>query len=203
MQAANEQRAKFHHMKDGTVEDWTIIGGEAAQHAKGLCGRLLAHLKLLEGDCGGFPIDRLAHCLQTATLAHKDGKDEEYVVCALLHDIGDTLGPANHADIAATILEPFVSEDNAWMVRHHAEFQGYYFLHHLGLDRNMRDQYRDHPLYDYTLEFIEKYDAPAFDPEAETFPLSFFEPMMERVFAKPKQSMYMRENNGMYEVAEA
>ena len=125
------------------------------------------------------------------------------MVCALLHDIGDTLGPANHADIAATILEPFVSADNAWMVRHHAEFQGYYFLHHLGLDRNMRDQYRDHPLYDYTLEFIDKYDAPAFDPEAETLPLAFFEPMVERVFAKPKKSMYMGENSGMYEVAEA
>ena len=52
-------------------------------------------------------------------------------------------------------------------------------------------------------EFIDKYDAPAFDPEAETFPLAFFEPMMERVFAKPKKSMYMGDNEGMYEVAEA
>ncbi len=89
------------------------------------------------------------------------------------------------------------------MVRHHAEFQGYYFLHHLGLDRNMRDQYRDHPLYEYTLEFIEKYDAPAFNPETETFPLAFFEPMMERVFATPKKSMYKKENQDMYRVAEA
>ena len=90
-------------------------------------------------------MDRLTHCLQTATLAHKDGKDEEYVVCALLHDIGDTLGPANHADIAAVLLQPYVSEENHWMVKHHAVFQGYYFFEYLGLDKNMREQYRITP----------------------------------------------------------
>jgi predicted HD phosphohydrolase len=167
-------RAKFHHMKDGTAEDWMIIGQEAQAFAASLHQRLIDHLMLLKDDCGGFPVDRLTHCLQTATLAHKDGKDEEYVICALLHDIGDTLGPANHADIAATILEPYVSEENHWMVKHHAIFQGYYFFEYLGLDRNLRDQYRDHPYYARTLEFIEKYDAPAFDPEAETYSLDFF-----------------------------
>ena len=194
MQAETEQRAQFHHMKDGTVEDWAIIGGEAAKHAKGLSARLQQHLTLLQGDCGGFPVDRLTHCLQTATLAHKDGKDEEYVVCALLHDIGDTLGPANHADVAAVLLEPYVSEANHWMVKHHAIFQGYYFFHYLGLDRNLRDQFKDHPHYERTLEFIEKYDAPAFDPDAECFELSFFEPMMERVFKEPKRSLYLNES---------
>ena len=190
MNTAVPERAKFHHMKDGTLEDWTIIGAEVQEFSRTLYRRIIDHLLLLEGDCGGFPVDRLAHCLQTATLAHKDGKDEEYVVCALLHDIGDTLGPANHADIAAVLLQPYVSEANHWMVKHHAIFQGYYFFEYLGLNRNMREQFKDHPLYDRTLEFIEKYDAPAFDPDAETYPLSFFEPMIQRVFEKPKQSLY-------------
>lgn len=185
-------RAKFHHMKDGTLEDWTIIGSEAAAFTKQLPQRIIDHLLLLKDDCGGFPVDRLTHCLQTATRAHKDGRDEEYVVCALLHDIGDTLGPANHADVAAVLLEPYVSEENYWMIKYHAIFQGYYFFHHLGLDRNLRDQFKDHPLYQYTLDFIEKYDAPAFDPEAETYPLSFFEPMLARVFAQPKKSLYQK-----------
>ena len=129
-------RAKFHHMKDGTAEDWAIIQQEFSQFSSELPDRMMTHLMLLEGDCGGFPIDRLTHCLQTATLAHKDGRDEEYVVCALLHDVGDTLGPFNHADIAAVLLEPFISEQNHWMVKHHAIFQGYYFFHHLGLFGN-------------------------------------------------------------------
>ena len=190
MSAAEQHRARFHHMKDSTAEDWKIILGEVKSFAGGLPDRMMAHLKLLDGDFGGFPVDRLTHCLQTATLAHKDGRDEEYVVCALLHDIGDTLGPFNHADVAATLLQPFVSEQNHWMIKHHGIFQGYYFFHHIGLDRDQHKQFEDHPYYAYTREFIDKYDAPAFDPAAESYPLEFFAPMLERVLAAPKQSMY-------------
>jgi len=186
----NAPKAQFHHMKDGTAEDWQIIARSFGQFAKGLPDRILEHLKLLEGDFGGFPVDRLTHCLQTATLAHRDGKDEEYVVCALLHDIGDTLGSYNHADVAAVLLEPFVSEANHWMIKHHAIFQGYYFFHYLGMDRDMRDEYRDHPHFKRTIEFVSKYDSPAFDPDCETLPLTFFEPMVRNVFAKPVRSLY-------------
>ena len=194
MNQALRKRAQFHHMKDGTLEDWEIIDAEFFEFRGTVYDRIKEHLLLLDGDCGGFPVDRLTHCLQTATLAYKDGKDEEYVVCALLHDIGDTLGPANHADVAAVLLEPYVSEANHWMVKHHAIFQGYYFFHYLGLDRNLRDQFKAHPHYERTLEFIEKYDAPAFDPDAECFELSFFAPMMERVFKKPKRSLYLNKS---------
>ena len=185
-----EPQASFTHMKDGKPEDWKIIASSFGEFAKGLPERILEHLKLLEGDCGGFPVDRLTHCLQTATLAHRDGKDDEYVVCALLHDIGDTLGSYNHADVAAVLLEPFVSEANHWMVKHHAIFQGYFFFHYLGMDRDMREQYRDHPHFEQTIEFVHKYDSPAFDPEAETLPLSYFEPMVRQVFARPVRSLY-------------
>ena len=152
---------------------------------------MLAHLRLLEGDCGGFAVDRMEHCLQTATRAHQDGRDEEYVVCALLHDMGDILGPRNHADIGAAILKPFVSAQNHWMVEKHAIFQGYYFFHHLGLDRDMRDQFRDHPWYGYTEEFCRLYDAPAFDPKFNSMRLEDFEPMVRRVFSNVKNSIYV------------
>jgi predicted HD phosphohydrolase len=171
----------------GTEQDWAIIGNEVAPFAKGLPGRLLDHLRLLNGDFGGFPVDRLTHSLQTATLAQRDSQDEEYVVCALLPDIGDTLGSYNHADVAAVLLEPFVSAENHGMVKHHGIFQGYYFFHHMGMDRNLRDNYRDVPeLFKRTAHFCEKYDAAAFDPDAETLPLEFFEPMVRRVFAEPE-----------------
>lgn len=190
MTVGARDRATFSDMKESTQEDWEKIGSCFREFAKGHPDRILEHLKLLDGDFGGFQVDRLTHCLQTATFAHRDGKDEEYVVCALLHDIGDTLGTFNHADIAAAILEPFVSEENYWMVKHHAIFQGYYFFHHLGMDRNLREQYRDHPYYERTLEFVSKYDSPAFDPDGEILPLEFFEPMVQRVMAKPKRSLY-------------
>ena len=184
------QHATFRRMQDSTAEDWAIIRPEAARFSAGLPDRILAHLKLLEGDYGGFPVDRYTHCLQTATLALKDGRDEEYVVCALLHDIGDTLGSYNHPDVAAAILEPFVSEANHWIIKHHGIFQGHNFFHHVGLDRNLRDRFRDHPHYDRTVEFIERYDSPAFDADAQTYPISVFEPMVRRVFAAPKRSLY-------------
>ncbi|GLU40124.1 HD domain-containing protein [Pseudomonas sp. NBRC 100443] len=184
-------RAKFTHMEDGSVEDWSIIAQDFAAYATQLPDRILTHLRLLDGDFGGFPVDRLTHSLQTATLAHRDGRDEEYVVCALLHDIGDTLGSYNHADIAAAILKPFVSPENLWMIEKHAIFQGYYFFHHLGLDRHLREQFKDHPQFEQTIEFCARYDAAAFDPEGETLPLAFFEPMLRRVFARPRQSIYM------------
>jgi len=190
MNQPTKNQATFTHMKDGKAEDWQVIASSFGEFAKGLPDRILSHLKMLEGDFGGFPVDRLTHCLQTATLAHRDGKDDEYVVCALLHDIGDTLGTYNHADVAAVLLEPFVSDANYWMVKHHAIFQGYFFFHYLGMNRDMRDQYRDHPHFERTIEFVHKYDSPAFDPDAETLPLSYFEPMVQRVFAQPVRSLY-------------
>ena len=183
-------RANFIRMQDSTREDWQLIGGEFAHFVKGLPDRVMTHLKLLEGDYGGFPVDRYTHSLQTATRALRDGRDEEYVVCALLHDIGDTLGSFNHPDIAAAIVQPFVSEANHWMVKHHGIFQGHYFFHHLGMDRDMLEQFKDHPHYELTAEFCELYDNPAFDPKGETLPISEFEPMLRRLMASPKQSLY-------------
>ncbi len=185
------ERATFTRMEESTAQDWQVIASESKEFARGLPDRLMAHLKLLEGDYGGFPVDRYTHSLQTATRALKAGCDEEYVVCALFHDVGDTLGSANHFDVAAAILKPFVSEANHWMVQHHGIFQGYYFFHHLGLNRNLRDQFAGQPHYARTEEFCALYDNPAFDPKGETLPMSEFEPMVRRVFAKPKNSIYM------------
>src|SRR5579863_9799344 len=193
----NEQagdRAQFKAMVDGTQEDWSKIAAASAGFNRELPNRVLTHLQLLKGDCGGFAVDRLTHSLQSATLAHRDGMDEEYVVCALLHDIGDTLGCHNHSEVAASILSPFVSEKNRWVVEHHGIFQGYYFFQFGGLDRNMRDKYRGHPNFERTAMFCARHDQNAFDPGYDTMPLTAFEPMVRRVMAKPKRSIYLRES---------
>jgi len=135
-------------------------------------------------------VDGLQLSLKTATLAHKAGEDEEYVVCALLHDIGDTLGSWNHPEVSAAILKPFVSEANHWMVEKHGIFQGYFFFQHVGMDPNMREQFRGHPYFERTARFCEIYDNPAFDPGMESAPLEFFEPMLRNVFSFPKNSIY-------------
>lgn len=185
-------RARFAAMTEGTREDWAIIAAHFMPFAGQLADRVIAHLTLLDGDYGGFPVDRLQHSLQTATRAHRDGRDEDYVVMALLHDIGDTLCSYNHPDMAAAILKPFVSEELHWICAQHGVFQGYYFFHHLGLDRDMREHFRGHPHFEACAEFCEKYDQAAFDPAYDTAPLSFFEPMLRRVTAAPKNSMYVK-----------
>jgi predicted HD phosphohydrolase len=148
---------------------------------------------MLKGDCGGFSVDRLEHSLQSATLAYRDRTDEEYVVCALLHDMGDILASTNHAELAATVLKPFVSDENWWLLQHHGIFQGYYFFHHLGLDRNMREQFRGHRNFERTALFCERHDQNAFDPNYDTMPLQAFVPLVQRVMARPKRSIYLRE----------
>ena len=186
-------RAQFKAMVDGTQDDWMKIVAATADYNRGVADRVLAHLRTLAGDCGGFPVDRLEHSLQSATLAHRDGMDEEYVVCALIHDIGDILCSASHADLGATIMKPYVSEANYWTMAHHGIFQGYYFFHYLGLDRDMRDQFRGHPHFEHTAMFCARHDQNAFDPAFDTMPLEAFVPMVQRVMARPKNTIYLRD----------
>lgn len=188
-----EPRATFRAMAEGTQEDWDKIATAKLNFDAGLADRVMTHLRLLDGDFGGFAVDRLTHSLQTATRAYRADRDDEYVACALLHDIGDTLGAYNHADVAAVILRPFVSDAYHWMVEKHGIFQGYYFFNFLGLDRNLRDQFAGHEYYDLCAEFCEVYDQPAFDPDYPTMSLDEFEPLLRDFFASPKQSIYKSE----------
>lgn len=183
-------KTSFKSLSESNYDDWQHIMQEQLKFMAGLPDRILAHMELLDGDYGGFPIDRLQHCLQTAELAAEGGEDDEYVVCALLHDIGDTLGSTNHPDVAAAILKPFVSEANLWMIQHHGIFQGYNFFHHVGMDRDMRDQFKDSPYYQRTKDFIDKYDDPAFDNSKPKLSLSLFEDQVRKVFSHPVNSMY-------------
>lgn len=187
-----ETKANFTKMSDSTVEDWRGIMDEQLSFLKKLPDRILSHMKLLNDDYGGFPVDRLQHCLQTAELAAQAGENDEYIVCALLHDIGDTLGSTNHADVGAEILQPFVSEANYWMIKHHAVVQGYNFFHYIGLDRNLRDNLSTHQHYERTQRFVDKYDDLAFDASKPKLNIELFEPMVRKVMARPINSIYQK-----------
>lgn len=176
-------RATFRSFAESSADDWAIIMAARGPLESALADRVLDQLRLLDGDDGGFPVDRLTHSLQTATRAERDGRDDEYVLCALLHDMGDPLTPYNHADLAAAVLKPFVSEANHWMVEKHAIFQGYYFWHHIGLDRDARERFRGHEHFERCEEFCAKYDQVAFDPDYPTEPLAHFEPRLREMLA--------------------
>lgn len=175
-------RASFTSFEESTKEDWDLIMSQRGELEGSLPDRILEQMEHLRNDYGGFPVDRLEHSVQTATRAERDGRDDEYVLCALLHDLGDPLAPYNHPEIAAAIVKPFVSEANHWMVEHHGIFQGYYFWHHIGLDRNTRDRFSGHQFYDRCEEFCAEYDGPAFDPKYQSNPIEHYEPLIRDVF---------------------
>ena len=139
----------------------------------------------LDREKSVFPLTRLGHSLQVATRAARAGRNDEYVLCALLHDIGDTLGAYNHADLGAAIVKPFVRPEYHWMVEKHDVFQGYYFWHYIGLDQNAREKYRGHPNFDLTAEFCADYDQPSFDVHYANMPLDEFRPLVRDLMSRP------------------
>lgn len=181
----------FTAMESGTKQQWQHIATSIAHYNEGFVDRIVDTLQVLSEDAGGFAVDRLEHSLQTATRAYRDDKDTEFVVCALIHDIGDMLAPYNHDQYAAAILQPFVSEANHWMVANHGVFQGYYFFEYLGLDRNMRDQFAGHEHFDLCADFCHNYDQNSFDPNYDSMSLDDFRPALEEIMGHgPRKSIY-------------
>lgn len=176
----------FRRMADATREDYELLARYERPFMEALPDRLLAAVAALDGSVGGLQVTRLEHSLQSATLALRDGRSEEYVVACLLHDIGDMLAPETHGEMVEAILRPYIAPNICWIVRHHGIFQQYYYGHLVGLDRHARERYREHPCYDACVEFCERYDQNCFDPEIETLPLEHFAPMVRRVFAEPR-----------------
>jgi predicted HD phosphohydrolase len=186
--------ATFRAMTESTPDDWEKISAAGYVYRRELPGRVLGQLKSLSGNSGGFPVDRLEHSLQSASLAFRDGMDEEYVVCALLHDIGDVLCTSGHAELAAAMLAPFVSHENHWLLLRHDIFQGYYFFQHIGFDRNAREQFRGHPCFELAANFAARHDQNAFNPHYDTMPLEAFVPMVHRLMLRPpKRPRFMRD----------
>jgi predicted HD phosphohydrolase len=179
----------FRQMKDGTRADYEMLAALEREYARALPERILASLMKLDDGLQGYPVSRYTHSLQCATRALRDGADDELVVAALVHDIGDDLSPYNHAAIAAAILRPYVRAEVTWIVEKHALFQSHYYAHHHDRDRNGRDRFRGHEWFDACLNFCERWDQASFDPQYPTEPLERFEPMVRAIFTRPAHDM--------------
>lgn len=167
-----------------TEEELRIIDNYFEDHIKGLPTRIIEALQGLSCYQMGYRVNQLEHSLQTATRALRDGSDQETIVCALLHDIGEHLAPINHGDFAAAILRPYVSPENAWMVHHHGILQSHNYLDGLSLDSNEYERLQEHPAFERTIRFYKMWDQISFDPNYDTLSLSVFIPMFESVFGQ-------------------
>jgi predicted HD phosphohydrolase len=179
------QIVSFHRMEDGTRDDYELLDRSEREYARGLPDRILTALQSLDHSLEGYSLSRLDHSLQTATRAMRDGADDDLIVGALIHDIGDELAPYNHAELAAAIVRPYVRPEVTWLLEQHEIFQRYYYVHHLGGDRNAREKFREHPWYRQCVEFCANWDQCSFDPAYATEPLATFEPLVREVFSRP------------------
>ena len=174
----------FTRMADGTAEDYKILARAEEAYLEELPDRLLESLERLRTSFAGYQVTRYEHSLQSATRALRDGRDEEYVVGALLHDIGDELAPYTHGQMVAAILRPYIRPEVCWIVEHHGVFQILHYGRHTGDDPNARERYRGHEWFDACAEFCDLYDQNCFDPAYDSLPVETFEPMVRRVFAE-------------------
>lgn len=175
-------------MADGTAEDYVRLDRLYRAHSSAhLVDNLLDMVKRLEGPKLGYQVDRARHSLQSATRALRNEEPVDLVVAALLHDVGDVLAPENHSAMAADIIAPYVDEQTTWVIRHHGVFQGYYYFHHLGMDRDARDRYRESPFYDRCVDFCANYDQNCFDPNYDELDLEDFRPLVTEVFSRPSR----------------
>jgi len=179
------EKVSFTNMSEGTKEEYEFLDSLEDTFKEDLPNKLLKAVAALEHSLSGYQISRLDHVLQAATRAYESLESEQMIAAALLHDIGDDLAPYSHSEMAAAILRPFVNEEIYWVIKHHGLFQMYYYAHHSGGDRNARDRFKDNLYYETAVRFCHEYDQNCFDPEYPTKPLSFFEPIIRRVFAKP------------------
>ena len=176
------EKVKFKQMKDGTKEEYLLLDKHEKKYIEGTANRLIKFMNGLSNTLEGYQITRLEHSLQTATRALNDKADDEMVVAALLHDIGDELAPLNHSEYAAAVIKPYVSEKTHWIVEKHGLFQLYYYAHHLGYEKNERDKYKGHKYYKDTIDFCENWDQKSFDPNFKSLTLKDFEPYVKKIF---------------------
>lgn len=175
----------FTRMKDGTRDEYLLLREKEKPYLALTADRVLDELRRQgAATLEGYRVTRLTHGLQAATRAERDGADIDWIVGALLHDIGDGLAPQNHDRFSAEVIRPFVRWDVAWVVEHHGIFQMIYYAHHYGWDRDARDRFRDHPCFGSCAEFCERWDQSSFDPDYPTPPLEHFVPMVRAVFAR-------------------
>ena len=190
-------QVKFTKMEDGDAEDYTFLNDHEVEYTKGTADRLLKALVNLDESLSGYQVTRLGHSIQSASRAWRDGADIDWIVSALLHDIGDIFAPYNHDEYAATILKPFVREQCRWVVEKHGDFQMIYYGHLLGGNQHKRDKFKAHKFFQDCVEFCSRWDQTSFDPSYPELPLEFFRPMVEEVFAREPYSKSIIEADPM------
>jgi predicted nucleotidyltransferase len=90
--------------------------------------------------------DVLFHSLQVFDLARDQMPyDEEFLLAALLHDVGKASDPQEHVAAGLEALDGFISERTAWLIEHHMEAHK---IHDRTIGARRRRRLAEHPLFE-------------------------------------------------------
>ena len=178
-------------LDDFSTADWAMLDGQRAPYLAGERARQALEMLAVQADAPsfGYQINNYEHCLQSATMALKDGRDEETVVVSLFHDLGFVTNNETHGEFAAALLKPYVSKRNHWMLERHMYFQAIHCASHPAVDPNVRERWRGHADFEYTADWVARFDIVSIDPSYENAPLETFVPMVHRVLSNPAMDL--------------
>jgi predicted HD phosphohydrolase len=177
----------FRRMRDATRAEWETIERLEEELYDPADGALALLETLRDAPLAGHPVNGWDHSLQAATRALRAGEPDDMVVACLLHDSAVGIAPANHGQVAAEILRPYVSDEVYWVVKHHGIVQKLSMVNHpywgeSGAAEAAVAPIRSNPYFARTVQFCNDYDGASFDPSYDTLPLSAFREHVDRVF---------------------
>lgn len=185
-------------LDDMRGDDWALIMRQRRQFdADQQAEHALRMLRASAADPGfGYQVNNYRHSLQAATAAMQDGRDEEYIVVTLFHDVGFTVCPASHGAFAASMLSPYVSDASRWVLEHHQIFQAHHCHDHPDetVQPEARERWRGHPHFADTADFVARYDVTTIVPGLPEAPLEVFAPMVRRLLSRPPRIIRPRED---------
>lgn len=90
--------------------------------------------------------DALFHSLQVFELARDEAAyDEEFLLAALLHDVGKAIDPHDHVAAGLESLEGFISSRTTWLIAHHMEAHK---IHDRTIGARRRRHLANHPCFE-------------------------------------------------------
>jgi predicted HD phosphohydrolase len=178
-------------LDDFTAADWQMLDRQRVPYLAQERAKQALEMLAVQASAPtfGYQINNYEHCLQTATMAMRDGRDEETIVVSLFHDLGFITNNDTHGQFAAALLRPYISDRNHWMLERHMYFQAIHCRTHPNIDPNIRERWRGHPYFEYTAAWVARYDIRSMDSEYENAPLETFAPMVHRLFTNPSNEV--------------
>ena len=187
-------------LEDYTEEEWNILNVQRGIYEKSQRAEQALDMLLASEHAAtfGYPINNYQHCLQSASKLYRDMLqnrklagfeiDEELIVISLFHDIFFIISNENHAESVATLFKPWIKERNYFLLKYHDKFQYVHLKNFKGLTQEQKriayTKWSKYPWYEYTKEWVQRYDQDGIDPYYDNEPIETFIPMVYRFFSR-------------------